>query len=103
MASTFHLGAYHELADTFTLGCEGGKKERKREGKKLNFKLFLCCELLSFVLLPFFSLPPLRRRRDVTLLRSLPQMDVIYINNPPRFRGHLIDVSLSKDPSQAFE
>lgn len=41
MASTFHLGAYHELADTFTLGFEGGKKkrekERKEEGKKAEF------------------------------------------------------------------
>lgn len=40
MASTFHLGAYHELADTFTLGFEGGKKrekERKGEGKKAEF------------------------------------------------------------------
>lgn len=29
MASTFHLGAYHELADTFTLGFE--KKKKKGE------------------------------------------------------------------------
>lgn len=35
MASTFHLGAYHELADTFTLGFEKKKKE-KRE-KKAEF------------------------------------------------------------------
>lgn len=107
MASTFHLGAYHELADTFTLGFEGGRKgekERKGEGgKKSRIFSFFGCELPSFVLLPFFSLPPPRTRRDVTLLRSLPQMDAIYINNPPRFREHLIDVSLSKDSSQAFE
>lgn len=104
MASTFHLGAYHELADTFTLGFEGGKKRGREKGreKKQNFKVF-CCELPSFVLLFFFSLPPPHRRRDVTLPRSLPQMDAIYINNPPRFREHLIDVSLSKDSSQAFE
>lgn len=37
MASTFHLGAYHELADTFTLGFEGEKKERERGGKKAEF------------------------------------------------------------------
>lgn len=82
------------------------KKERKRDVEKKSRILslfFFYCELPSFVLLPFFSLPPLRRRRDVTLLRSLPQMDMIYINNPLRFREHLIDVSLSKDLSQAFE
>lgn len=44
MASTFHLGAYHELADTFTLGFE--KKKKRREKKKQNFKFFY--ELLSF-------------------------------------------------------
>lgn len=52
MASTFHLGAYHELADTFTLGFEGKKGEREREKgkeKKQNFKF--CYELPSF----FFS------------------------------------------------
>lgn len=106
MASTFHLGAYHELADTFTLGFEGGRKrekERKEEGKSRILRGFFCCELPSFVLLSFFSLPPPRRKRDVTLLKSLPQMDAIYINNPPRFREHVIDVSLSKDSSQAFE
>lgn len=48
MASTFHLGAYHELADTFTLGFEK-KEEKKEEKKKQNFKFF--CELPSF----FFS------------------------------------------------
>lgn len=32
MASTFHLGAYHELADTFTLGFE----EKKERGEKKN-------------------------------------------------------------------
>lgn len=93
MASTFHLGAYHELADTFTLGFE--KKKEKRE-KKLNFKFFY--ELTSC-----FFLPSPHRKRDVTLLRSLPQMDSIYINNHPRFGEHLIDVSLSKDCFQAFE
>lgn len=55
MASTFHLGAYHEFADTFTLGFEGGKKERKSErkrGKKMNFKLFFAVNfLLSFFFL----------------------------------------------------
>lgn len=94
MASTFHLGAYHELADTFTLGFEKKKKERRE--KKQNFKFFY--ELPSF-----FFLPSPHRKRDVTLLRSLPQMDSIYINNHPRFREHLIDVSLSKDCFQAFE
>lgn len=98
MASTFHLGAYHELADTFTLGFEGKKGERERKGKKKS-------RILSFAmnfLLSFF-LPPPHRKQDVTLLRSLPQMDSIYINNHPRFREHLIDVSLSKDYLQAFE
>lgn len=74
-----------------------------KKSRILSLFFFFYCELPSFVLLPFFSLPPLRRRRDVTLLRSLPQMDMIYINNPLRFREHLIDVSLSKDLSQAFE
>lgn len=37
MASTFHLGAYHELADTFTLGFEEKKKKRRRERKKAEF------------------------------------------------------------------
>lgn len=37
MASTFHLGAYHELADTFTLGFEKRKKKREKQ----NFKFFL--------------------------------------------------------------
>lgn len=46
MASTFHLGAYHELADTFTLGFEGKKREREKgKEKKQNFKF--CYELLS--------------------------------------------------------
>lgn len=35
MAFTFHLGAYHELADTFTLGFEG--KKIKRREKKAEF------------------------------------------------------------------
>lgn len=100
MASTFHLGAYHELADTFTLGFEKKKKkrrgEKKKKKKKQNFKFFY--ELPSF-----FFLPSPHRKRDVTLLRSLPQMDSVYINNHPRFREHLIDVSLSKDCFQAFE
>lgn len=98
MASTFHLGAYHELADTFTLGFEKKKKkgEERREKKRQNFKFFY--ELPSF-----FFLPSPRRKRDVTLLRSLPQMDSVYINNHARFREHLIDVSLSKDCFQAFE
>lgn len=30
MASTFHLGAYHELADTFTLGFEKRRKKKKK-------------------------------------------------------------------------
>lgn len=94
MASTFHLGAYHELADTFTLGFEEKKKKRKK--KRQNFKFFY--ELPSF-----FLLPSPHRKRDVTLLRSLPQMDSIYINNHPRFTERLIDVSLSKDCFQAFE
>lgn len=34
MASTFHLGAYHELADTFTLGFE---EKKERRGKKAEF------------------------------------------------------------------
>lgn len=34
MASTFHLGAYHELADTFTLGFEGGKKRGREKGRE---------------------------------------------------------------------
>lgn len=59
MASTFHLGAYHELADTFTLGFEGEKKERE-EGKKLNFKF--CYELPSFFFLPS---PPQKKRCNV--------------------------------------
>lgn len=53
MASTFHLGAYHELADTFTLGFEKKKKEKKgeeRRKKKQNFKFFY--ELTSFFFLP---------------------------------------------------
>lgn len=37
MASTFHLGAYHELADTFTLGFQK-KKEKKRNRKKKKNK-----------------------------------------------------------------
>lgn len=37
MASTFHLGAYHELADTFTLGFEKKKKRRGEERKKAEF------------------------------------------------------------------
>lgn len=65
MASTFHLGAYHELADTFTLGFEKKKKGRG-EKKKLNFKF--CYELPSF----FFFLTSPHRNRDVTLPRSLP-------------------------------
>lgn len=36
MASTFHLGAYHELADTFTLGFEEKKEEEKKK-KKAEF------------------------------------------------------------------
>lgn len=52
MASTFHLGAYHELADTFTLGFEEKKKGEWR--KKLNFKFFY--ELPSFFLF-FCHLP----------------------------------------------
>lgn len=50
MASTFHLGAYHELADTFTLGFEQEKKEEEREKKEQNFKFFY--ELPSFFFLP---------------------------------------------------
>ena len=37
MASTFHLGAYHELADTFTLGFEKKKEKREREREKAEF------------------------------------------------------------------
>ena len=55
MASTFHLGAYHELADTFTLGFEKKKKERERRGeekererKKAEFLSFSMNFLLSF-------------------------------------------------------
>lgn len=44
MASTFHLGAYHELADTFTLGFEERKKKRKK-GRILSFSMNF---LLSF-------------------------------------------------------
>lgn len=95
MASTFHLGAYHELADTFTLGFEK-KKGEERKKREQNFKFFY--ELPSF-----FFLPSPHRKRALTLLRSLPQMDSIYINNHPRFREHLIDVSLSIDCFQAFE
>lgn len=97
MASTFHLGAYHELADTFTLGFEKKKKKERRGEKKSRILSFSMNFLLSF----FCHLPT--EKRDVTLLRSLPQMDSIYINNHPRFREHLIDVSLSKDCFQAFE
>lgn len=58
MASTFHLGAYHELADTFTLGFEKKKKkERRGEKKKQNFKFFY--ELPSFLFLP----SPHRKKR----------------------------------------
>lgn len=74
MASTFHLGAYHELADTFTLGFQK-KKKRKETGKKQ-------AEFLSFAV-NFLLPPPPHRRRDVTRLRSLPQMDGVYINSLP--------------------
>lgn len=57
MASTFHLGAYHELADTFTLGFEGGKKkrERERERKKSRILSFVLFFFAVNFLLPFFS------------------------------------------------
>lgn len=76
MASTFHLGAYHELADTFTLGFQKKKKEKKRNRKKKQ------AEFLSFAV-NFLLPPPPHRRRDVTRLRSLPQMDGVYINSLP--------------------
>lgn len=54
MASTFHLGAYHELADTFTLGFRKKKrKEKEKKKKKKRGRIFkFCCELASFF---FFS------------------------------------------------
>lgn len=53
MASTFHLGAYHELADTFTLGFEGKKRrERERKGKKKKQNFKFCYELPSFFFFP---------------------------------------------------
>lgn len=100
MASTFHLGAYHELADTFTLGFEETKKGSRRKKKAREEKGILSFSM-NFLL--FSSLPFPHRKRAVTLLRSLPKMPSIYINNHPRLREHLIDVSLSKDCFQAFE
>lgn len=49
MASTFHLGAYHELADTFTLGFQKKKKrkEKKQEKKQAEFLSFAVNFLLS--------------------------------------------------------
>lgn len=45
MASTFHLGAYHELADTFTLGFEKKKKKERKKSRILSFSVNF---LLSF-------------------------------------------------------
>lgn len=71
MASTFHLGAYHELADTATLGFQKKGKDKEEKKKQAEFLSFAVNFLLSF-----FS-------RDVTLRRSLPQMDGVYINSLP--------------------
>lgn len=50
MASTFHLGAYHELADTFTLGFQGkkGKDKERKEKNQAEFSSFAVNFLLSF-------------------------------------------------------
>lgn len=37
MASTFHLGAYHELADTATLGFQKKGKDKEEKKNKQNF------------------------------------------------------------------
>lgn len=60
MASTFHLGAYHELADTFTLGFEK-KIKRRGEGKKSRILSFAMNFLLSF----FSAISPQKKRCNI--------------------------------------
>lgn len=62
-------------------GIWGGKKRRRVKKKSRIVSFFY--ELPSF----FFFLPSPHRTRDVTLLRSLPQMDSVYINNHLRVQG----------------
>lgn len=79
MASTFHLAA--PRARRHVHAGISGEKKAEFESFAVNF-------LLSFLqLLP------------ATALRSLPQMDGVYINSRPA----LFDVSLWRDRLQAFE
>lgn len=77
MASTFHLGAYHELADTFTLGFEKEKNRREGEKKKQNFKFFY--ELPSFL---FSAISPQKQRCNVAEI-SPPDGQHLYKQQSP--------------------
>lgn len=74
MASTFHLGAYHELADTFTLGFEKRRKKKKKRESRGEEREKKRAEFLSFFyeLPSFFSLPSPHRKGDVTFAEISP-------------------------------
>lgn len=74
MASTFHLGAYHELADTFTLGFE--KRKKKERSRILSFFY----ELPSFFLFPTVS--PQNKRCNTAEI-SPPDGQRLYKQPPP--------------------